>query len=338
MSIKLNSFSLKALFLGLALAAFFIALSFYWFDIVQIVAHWQQHYSGKITQLLKDIDQNPIYSGSILIGIALLYGVIHAIGPGHGKVIIATYIATHPQKLKKSLLLTLCGSLLQGASAILMVSCIILILQLSRHYLNVTGFWLEKISALFVIVIGLLFIVKATRSYFNGKKKKSAFQIQALKTIASSQKFSFVTAAKQLHYHHVDCGCGHKHTLEAQELDQKGWSLFLIILSMGLRPCTGALSLLMFAYLLGLYAWGVLAVFMMSIGTALTIAVFAFLIHVARQSLLKLYSNRHFQSRFSNITLLVGGLLLIVLGVILYQSLDMAQLQSGLMPKTRFGK
>lgn len=314
---------------------------FYWIDIIQMTAHLQQRYSNKISQLLQEIDNTPLKSGSILILIAFLYGVIHAVGPGHGKAIIATYVATHPQKLKKSLCLTLLGSLLQGIVAILIVSVVILILNLSRSYLQLTEHWLEKLSFVLIMMIGLTLIFKAFKQF---KKISKTKQVQRMNIINSFTSFSnsdlkhFAVTKSPLsfhsnHTHSINCDCGHKHTLDEQEVDKKGFALCFIVLSIGMRPCSGALSLLMFAYLLNLYSWGVLAVLMMSIGTALTISFFAFLVHFARESALKLYSNSIKRQQFFIFLLLIGGCLLFILGLILYQSLDLIQTQAILMPK-----
>lgn len=61
---------------------------------------------------------------------SLSYGVLHALGPGHGKVVIVTYLATHPVRLKSSLKLTFAASLVQGLVAIALVTLMLGVLQL----------------------------------------------------------------------------------------------------------------------------------------------------------------------------------------------------------------
>lgn len=47
-----------------------------------------------------------------------------------------------------------------------------------------------------------------------------------------------------------------------------------VVVAMGLRPCSGAVLVLLFAKVIGVYAWGVLSALMMAVGTALTLLVF----------------------------------------------------------------
>ena len=51
---------------------------------------------------------------------------------------------------------------------------------------------------------------------------------------------------------------------------------------MGLRPCSGALIVLSFAFLNGLYAGGVLSVLAMALGTAITVSALATLAVTAK--------------------------------------------------------
>ncbi|MFN6887136.1 nickel transporter, partial [Proteus mirabilis] len=75
-----------------------------------------------------------------------LYGLLHAVGPGHGKVIISTYIATHPTKLKQSAWLSVLASLLQGTVAIVIITVILIILNLSSSHLKIASHYIENSS------------------------------------------------------------------------------------------------------------------------------------------------------------------------------------------------
>lgn len=54
----------------------------------------------QMAQLLQQVKANPHQTGLALMMFSLIYGVLHAVGPGHGKVVIVTYLATHPAQLK----------------------------------------------------------------------------------------------------------------------------------------------------------------------------------------------------------------------------------------------
>ena len=56
-----------------------------------------------------------------LVAHSFLYGVFHAAGPGHGKIVISTYILTNESQLRRGLLLSISCSLCQGLAAIVAV-------------------------------------------------------------------------------------------------------------------------------------------------------------------------------------------------------------------------
>lgn len=82
-------------------------------------------------RLLQAVAENPAAAGLSLLGFSFVYGVLHALGPGHGKIVITTWLATHPAKLKSSIGLTLAASLLQGLVAIALVVVVLALLQLA---------------------------------------------------------------------------------------------------------------------------------------------------------------------------------------------------------------
>src|SRR5476651_2603732 len=117
-----------------------------WPRIFQQSVLWLKQLHQHLAILIQLVQANPRQAGGGLLSFSLAYGVLHAIGPGHGKMVISTYLATHPARLKMSLYMTLAASLLQGAVAIILVSGVLVILHLSSRYLHLGEFWLEKSS------------------------------------------------------------------------------------------------------------------------------------------------------------------------------------------------
>jgi len=76
-----------------------------------------------------------------------------------------------------------------------------------------------------------------------------------------------------------DCGdhCGHSHSPEPAELaGPGGWRRGLgAVLTVGIRPCSGAILVLVFALAQGLFWAGIAATFAMGLGTAITVAAIA---------------------------------------------------------------
>lgn len=88
-----------------------------WPQVLMQSAVWQRSLNLELSRLLQAVAENPAAAGLSLLGFSFVYGVVHALGPGHGKIVITTWLATHPSKLKSSINLTLAASLLQGLVA-----------------------------------------------------------------------------------------------------------------------------------------------------------------------------------------------------------------------------
>jgi ABC-type nickel/cobalt efflux system permease component RcnA len=140
--------------------------------------------------------------------------------------------------------------------------------------------------------------------------------------------FLMIAAARRLwsgHHHHHH---GHAHMPSPSDIPDEITlrQMLSIILSIGIRPCAGAVLVLIFAYILQLRWTGISAVFAMSIGTAITVAGLAALSVYARQVALRLSSRIPEGSArvaaLFNIAALLGGLILVLLGVALFKSLQ----------------
>ena len=88
-----------------------------WPQVLMQSAVWQRSLNLELSRLLQAVAENPAAAGLSLLGFSFVYGVLHALGPGHGKIVITTWLATHPAKLKSSIGLTLAASLLQMAGS-----------------------------------------------------------------------------------------------------------------------------------------------------------------------------------------------------------------------------
>lgn len=99
-----------------------------WPQVLLQSAVWQRSLNLELSQLLQAVADNPSAAGLSLLGFSFVYGVLHALGPGHGKIVITTWLATHPSKLKSSIALTLAASLLQGMVAIVLVVVVLTLL------------------------------------------------------------------------------------------------------------------------------------------------------------------------------------------------------------------
>ncbi|WP_039055903.1 nickel/cobalt transporter [Enterobacter sp. Bisph1] len=268
---------------------------------------WQREVNRQMSGLLQAVAENPQQAGGALLLFSFVYGVLHALGPGHGKVVITTWLATHPSKLKPAIGLTLASSLLQGVVAIVLVTVVLTLLALPARQLHLSSYWLEKGSYLLVGMLGLLLCVRALRK---------------LRALLSAPKFRAFTVQ---HEHHEGCGCGHQHLPNPAQLQSgEEWrARLMIILSMGMRPCSGAIMVLLFSKVIGVFAWGVASALVMAAGTSLTISSLALLVHGFRQLAVKLSGHRApvlwRQVGWTTLAL-AGGVILIAAAVVMWIS------------------
>ncbi|MCU3987866.1 nickel/cobalt transporter [Enterobacter mori] len=278
-----------------------------WPQVMMKSIIWQREVNQQMSGLLKAVAENPTKAGGSLLAFSFIYGVLHALGPGHGKIVITTWLATHPSKLRSSIGLTLASSLLQGGVAIALVVIVLSLLQLPARQLHMSSFWLEKGSYALVGVLGLILCWRA---------------LKKLRVLLQKPKFKTFTPH---HVHDENCGCGHQH-LPTQEQLQNGddWRAWLmIILSMGMRPCSGAIMVLLFSKVIGVFGWGMLSALAMAAGTSLTISSLALLVHSFRQLAVKLSGNKTpvlwRQVGWTTLAL-AGGVILLVAAVTMWMS------------------
>lgn len=307
----------------------------HWQVLLQISVSWQKQLNHSLTELLQATSQDPLQSGFLLIAISFLYGVLHSVGPGHGKLIITTYIATNPTRLKQSVILSLLSSLLQGLVAIVLVSTILIIFQFSTRHLNLVSQYSEKLSYGFVILLGVLCCIKALRQLSRIRKQRQARlpQIRAISPLNRTQAF---VMQPQLQVNSI-CDCGHQHVVSPQQLPISLKTQAIVVFSMGLRPCSGALLVLIFSYVIGVYEWGIMAAMAMALGTALTICTIAFFVYFLRDIAVRLAQKQGFSfSPYWRIVLgLSAGLVFILLGLLMYQSLALGEMGSPLVSPRR---
>ncbi|MFU2077889.1 zinc transporter permease subunit ZevB [Avibacterium endocarditidis] len=251
---------------------------------------WQKAFNQSISSYLHQIKQYPVQAGLGLMFISFLYGVLHALGPGHGKFVIASYLSTHQAKLKTSVQLTLLSSLMQGVVAVAATSIIVVGLRLSSHYFKLSQLWLERSAFILMFLLGAYWIyqsaVQFLREFRQQKRSVSHIKIHRIKPLSGG-----TAAFSKAHCDHAEgCSCGHQHLPSSQQLDKATnfKSRLLVILTIGMRPCSGAIFILFLSYMLDLYQWGMAAAMAMAVGTGITLSLFALIVQYARQTAVKL--------------------------------------------------
>lgn len=301
-------------------------------DPVLWVRDKQQAFYGQMAGALRKIRTGSTVAAAwTLILLSFGYGVFHAAGPGHGKAVISTWLLATESELRRGILISFVSAIIQALTAIAIVTVLFLaVASVGASARSVAG-GLESASYALIGVMGLYLIWTA----FKGKSHKPA--PASLHTTVASQRDatqrssqihhfdSFQPHAQEPpphdHVHGPDCGCGHAHLPEARQL-RGDWSLakaMSLSFAVGIRPCTGAILVLVFANAMGLYWAGIASTFAMAIGTFITVSVIATIAVYARKAALHLSRRNTFWMDWLSFGLrLGGGAFIAFLGAVLF--------------------
>lgn len=207
-------------------------------------------------------------AGLLLIGFSFLYGVLHAAGPGHGKAVISSYLVATGEGVRRGIVLSFAAAFVQATTAIVLVGVFTVALRATSVAMTQATLSVEIASYALVAAIG-------------------AWLVYAKGAALLRPAPAHAHAGAGHHHPHgaAACSsCGHSHGPDPAALSG-AWSLkraAAAVFAVGLRPCTGAVLVLVFAAAQGLFALGVAATLAMAVGTGLTVAALAALAVGAR--------------------------------------------------------
>ncbi|MBB3809020.1 nickel/cobalt transporter [Pseudochelatococcus contaminans] len=253
-----------------------------------------------------------------LVALSFAYGIFHAAGPGHGKAVISGYlVADSRRSIGRGLGLALASSLLQAVVAIAIVGVAMAALNATAATVNATARIIEQVSFLLVALVGLMvlwrkagrlaFLIQqpaaprisapvpvsapaptpeaAPRTAVSGLSFKPAGTVSSGRFRAEAVEADAVPEACD----DVSCRagglCTHVHLLTPAELKRldSPRDMAMVALSAGLRPCSGAMIVLVFAFAQGMPAAGIAAAFAMAAGTFITVGALASLAVFAKR-------------------------------------------------------
>lgn len=235
-----------------------------------------------------------------LFGISFVYGVFHAVGPGHGKAVISSYLVANQETWRRGVVLSFVSAGIQSVVAIIVVAIAAVLLGATAKAIGLTVHLVEIVSYVLVILIGLRLLYVKGRGFLMACRELTWRQTPVLAFAAAQGGKTFpdrrlgVMAmrggqcqvdgctghAHGFHCEHADhheSAWGHAHGPEPAELaGAGGWQRGLsAVVAVGLRPCSGAIIVLIFALAQDLFWTGVGATLIMGLGTAATVAAIA---------------------------------------------------------------
>jgi len=218
----------------------------------------------------------------VLGGLSFLYGVFHAAGPGHGKVVISSYVLANERQLRQGIALSAVSALLQALVAIGFVLVLAGLLNLTSTALGDAAHWVGVLSYALVALLGLWLVLRKAFGWGHGHDHGGAAQGHDHHDHGHDHDHDH-DGHDHHHHHHEHDGHEHLHHAVAPADLRGSWREQLgVVLAVGLRPCSGALVVMVFALSQGLLAAGIAAVLLMGLGTAITVAALATLAVTAK--------------------------------------------------------
>jgi nickel/cobalt exporter len=219
----------------------------------------------------------------VLGGLSFLYGVFHAAGPGHGKVVISSYVLANETQLRRGVLLSVLSAMLQSVVAVVFVLIAAGLLGMTSIAMGDAANWIGVVSYAMVALLGLWLVLRKVFGWGHGHHEDMAHKAREhLNGHEGHEHHDHHHHAHghQEHDHHDHAGHAHIVTPEATTGSLR--EQLSVVLAVGLRPCSGALVVLVFALSQGLLPAGIAAVFLMGAGTAITVALLATLAVTAK--------------------------------------------------------
>lgn len=215
-----------------------------------------------IKQYLVDIEKKDDKLALFLLLMAsFIYGIIHSIGPGHGKALAFSYFSSFKSSYFEAFIISLATAFIHIIGALVIVLISIFVLQsVMNSFIQNSISYLTSFSAIIIMILALYILYRK----INKKKASCCCSVElktsTFSTIPHSINFVNKTTNKPVL---------NKPRSKKQDL--------LFVLSAGIIPCPGTVLLFVYAFLLKTYFAVVLASISISLGMAIVIFASSFL-------------------------------------------------------------
>lgn len=279
-----------------------------WQTALFYVRSQQQRFYRQLAKAVKQLKaEGSLAAAWTLVLLSFLYGIFHAAGPGHGKTVISAYLLANEKLVRRGVLLAFLSSLVQALSAITLVTLVVLVLQAAGREAQKMVGPMESASYALISLVGLYMLWRALA----GGRAHAHVHAHA---------HSGESGAHGHGHGGGEAGCGHAHMPTPDQIAGP-WSLgraLSIIFAVGIRPCSGAVLVLLFAKAIGIYAAGIGATFAMALGTALTVSALAILTLVSKNVALAFAGRRaNWLAGLYRGLAVAGSLMVVAIGLVL---------------------
>ena len=299
------------------------------------VLRTQQSLQRDLATGVKSLKGDHAVAGAVMLAaLSFIYGVVHAVGPGHGKTIISSYVVANEETVRRGVIISFIAAGLQALTAIALVGILAFALNASGLQINAWSNQLEMVSYALIALVGAWLLTTQIISILRRRQAPRAAGGQAAHA-GHNHRHGEHDHHHHGHNHDHDHDYDHSHhhghshaegeachhIVDARDLAGPfSWRKILaVVFSVGVRPCTGAILVLVFALTQGVFWAGVAATFAMAIGTAITVAALATLALGSRELALRLGGKSGaFADAVWTICALGGSALILLFGATLF--------------------
>jgi ABC-type nickel/cobalt efflux system permease component RcnA len=260
-------------------------------SVMRWLAAQQRDAAFKFRRLLIDLRDGGSWLALLTaVGLAFLYGVFHAAGPGHGKMLVISYFLGRDSRVAEGLRMGVRIALTHVASALAIVAALFLLFEGTPAPDFESTREVRLIAYAGIIALGLWFLLEAAERVRKG-----------------------LAPADCGHDH----GHGHHHGHGHDHRPRDVWRARLTGWMAGAVPCTGAIIVLVFCAANGLWLTGLLMVSAIALGMAVTMTGLGILTLVARAWVSRWAQRRPRAGLWSLVMALTGPALVTLGGMVL---------------------
>ena len=223
-----------------------------------------------------------------LLGISFAYGIFHAAGPGHGKAVISSYLVANEETARRGIVLSFASALLQALVAVAIVAVFAWLLSATAKTMCCAEKAIEIASYGLIAAFGARLVWTKGGGFMRALQAKPAparrwrrriddhghdhhhghdhqtTTITTMTTLTATVTFMTSIAAIRTGRRRIN-----------SPVPAAGSAASGAIFAVGMRPCSGAILVLVFSLAQGLFWAGIAATFVMGLGTAITVATIA---------------------------------------------------------------
>ncbi|MEC9311624.1 MAG: hypothetical protein VYA97_07675 [Pseudomonadota bacterium] len=304
---------MRALTALAALAILVIAIWLWGFGGAQDVARWaasgQREAQSALARGLRALKAGQPGALISLLSLCFAYGFFHAAGPGHGKLVIGGYGMDRSVAMGRLAALAVASSLAQAATAVVLVAGGLTVMDWGRERMtSIAEEVLAPLSYGLIALVGVYLFQRGARRLMRARRGFAEAGMGG-QAVACDHGH----AHSHDHDHSADAcpSCGHRHgpTLEEAAQVHGLRDALAIIGAVALRPCTGAVFLLLVTWRMDVLPAGIAGAFAMGLGTASVTVAVAIASVSLRQGALDRMQGRGALALAAGLELLAGGVI-----------------------------